>query len=587
MMRIMVVCVTLLLASFLLAKDACYKAMGKDICFSRHNADTIIGINGNPLKLTGEVGIRFNNNVTEKARTALIKRFGLISVLSYDNWPVYIKVKVPNGIDPFDIAKALNGTGLVKWAQPVWLERSDLLSTTPNDTYYTEQTWHHEMIHSPEAWDITTGDPRAVIAIIDCGVATQHVDLMPNILPGKSFVPTESSVDPNMNSVIGYQMAHGTCVAGTAAAKGNNGIGVAGVCWDCSILPIKYDSVQIDIPADRKLNAMKWAVDNGAWVINNSWGIAPDHTTQGSTITCIEVAADNYTAESVDYAAKNGRGGRGTVIFFAGGNSACSTDLNANFQTDTFVKVAALNATGAAASYSEWGPAIDIAAPAGYDIGIDNRGLATTDAFEAGKGWNPGLPMAPADLQDQAYTKFFYGTSGATPQVAAAVAMMLSVAPYLTAAEAIACMKKSASAPTKPCSQGDNSLCYGAGILNVEAMVKNAKSGACGGTPECKTGEANTCGEGKYCWNGICAEGEATTDDDVMADEGDVPDQSELPDNDTIINDTVITPDSSSAKDADTAVQIDNNGNTADNTTISDEDTANSNSGGCGCAVIY
>lgn len=570
----------------LLAADACYYGNGKNICMTR-TGDIVSFRGGEAMRLTGELGIRFRDGTTARLRDALLKKYGLTAVETYADWPVYAKVAVPQGADSFRLSRSLVESGAAKWAQPVWLQKSEFLSTVPNDTFYANQSWHHEMIHSPEAWDTTTGDPRAIIAIVDTGTDTQHPDLWPNLLIGASFVPTENYVDPNMNSLAGYQVAHGTAVSGLANAKGNNGMGVAGVCWDCGLLPIKYSgAAELGFPNDRKFNAMKWAIDNGAWVINNSWKIAPDtkDDESGGSYTCITVAYDNYVTESIDYALANGRGGRGTIIVFASGNEGCSTDLNENFQTDDLVVVSALAANGAMDSYSNYGPATDIGSPAGYDITIDMRGLTTTDSTLAGKGYNPHYAN---DLPDQNYTKFFSGTSGAAPQVTAALALMLSVAPYLTAAEAIACLKSSASVPTQSCKYGDTALCYGAGVLNVQAMVESAKNGLCGGIPECG-GVAGDCGDGMDCWNGICVEGGTATDNDALPDDA-VTDEEESDANDesdeSDMKDEMIDEDREYPDQSDVSEPLDNS-DIVDETPGTDTINPVNNDGGCGCSLI-
>jgi len=568
------------------AADTCYYGGGKIVCMTRVN-DIVSFHGGEPMWLTGDMGIRFRDDTSDRIREAALKRYGLVVVEQYADWPHYVKVSVPKGTDAFRVSRLLVENGIAKWAQPIWIQKGELLSTVPNDTYYTNQSWHHEMIRSPGAWDITTGDPRVIIAIIDCGVDTQHPDLWPNLLTGISFVPTEPYVDPNMNTFATYQMAHGTAVAGLAAAKGNNSIGVAGVCWDCAILPIKYSSAEIGYPTDRKLAAMKWAVDTGAWVINNSWKIGPDtKEDENGNRTCITVPYDNFVTESVAYAAQYGRNGRGTVVIFAAGNEGCNTDLNENFQTDDFVVVSALAANGAIASYSNYGAAIDIGSPAGYDITIDMRALTTTDSTLPGKGYNPHYV---GDLPDQNYTRFFNGTSGAAPQVTAAIALMLTVAPYLTVTEAIACLKSSAAVPIQPCKYGDSSLCYGAGVLNVQAMVENAKNGLCGGAPECS--DPDDCGSGMKCWNGICVGKGAVDDDDTIPDNtvlddavlDDVPIGDNEPSDETLGDDRVISDD----------VPLSDGATTPDNTLetdeapIADDVVAESgDEGGCGCALI-
>jgi subtilisin family serine protease len=81
-----------------------------------------------------------------------------------------------------------------------------------------------------EAWDITTGSPEVVIAIVDSGVDATHPDLAGAVLPGYDFVANKPAGTPSDG--------HGTGVAGAAAARANNGIGGVGTCFRCSILPL-------------------------------------------------------------------------------------------------------------------------------------------------------------------------------------------------------------------------------------------------------------------------------------------------------------------------------------------------------------
>ncbi|HNT27907.1 MAG TPA: S8 family serine peptidase [bacterium] len=583
-MKVCIGALVLFISVSLLAVDACYYGAGKKFCMTRVD-DTVSYRGGAPMKLTGELGIRFADGTSEAARRKLLSLYLLSAVGDIEGLPQYVRARPAPGGDVFAISRRLVESGRVKWAQPVWYERPHLLATTPNDTYYGE-AWHHGMIHSPEAWDIVTGDPRVVLGIVDCGTDTQHPDLFSHMLMGNSFASNEPYVDPDPSgtNLTAYSRAHGTAVAGVATATGNNGFGVVGVCWDCGLLPVKYFGNEMIIPNDRKLAALTWTVDNGAWVINNSWLINQDK--DGDTCK-LNIPYDNYAGEAVAYGKTNGRGGRGTVMVFGAGNSACDTQWNDNFKNlhGDILVVSALRSNGEITDYSNYGIYIDISAPSGFDT-VDNKGLVTTDWTVAGMGYNPHFMN---DLPDQSYTKFFNGTSGAAPVVTGAIGLMLSVAPYLTHAEVIACVKQSAAAGTQGCIHGSDEECYGAGVLDVQAMVENAKNGLCGGTPECDGPE--DCGEGE-CWNGICVEAGTVTDDDVMPDDT-VPDEA--------VTDDAVEDDVDATTGADDMVQPDQP--TVDDTPVTDEPTPDADGqndetpgtdaidpvnddNGCGCSLL-
>lgn len=116
--------------------------------------------------------------------------------------------------------------------------KNDILyaTATPNDEFFNLQTYLN-VIDAPMAWDTGTGDPDVVLAILDTGVEATHEDLAGKVLAGCSTLDgfDENTRGTKTNDLNG----HGSGVSGTAAAITNKGVGVAGVCWNCSILPVK------------------------------------------------------------------------------------------------------------------------------------------------------------------------------------------------------------------------------------------------------------------------------------------------------------------------------------------------------------
>jgi len=100
----------------------------------------------------------------------------------------------------------------------------------PNDPQYASQ-WHLPRINAPQAWDVTQGAPRVVIAILDSGVDPHHPDLAGKLVAGtNTYDNTHNTAD---------QFGHGTKMAGTAGARSNNGMGIAGVAWQSPIMPLR------------------------------------------------------------------------------------------------------------------------------------------------------------------------------------------------------------------------------------------------------------------------------------------------------------------------------------------------------------
>ena len=156
----------------------------------------------------------------------------------------YYILKFDQDIDYLRIKSDLESTNEIDLVEPIFIKKANLV---PNDDYYPNQ-WAHDNYGQANssgggsvgtndadtdtdlAWDITTGDSNIIIAILDTGV-NEHSELQGRLVPGYDYVYNDN--DPN--DVQG----HGTACAGIAAAKGNNNSGVAGVCWDCSIMPVK------------------------------------------------------------------------------------------------------------------------------------------------------------------------------------------------------------------------------------------------------------------------------------------------------------------------------------------------------------
>ena len=271
----------------------------------------------------------------------------------------------------------------------------------PNDTYYSDQwalnntgqavSYNGGLVGTPgcdvdaeRAWNITTGNPNVVIAILDTGIDLDHPDLASELVAGYDFVNNDSNAnDGNM---------HGTACASIAAGTSNNGTGVAGVCWDCSLMPVKVLSDQGFGDFDDIVNGVIWASDNGAQVISMSLGGGG-----------YQSAFDN----AVTYAHNNG-----TIVIAASGNDNGSISYPAAYED--CVSVGAMSPCNERKSPSScdgecfWG--------SNYGNGLD---------FVA-----PGVRIHSATIGG--YTSTFNGTSSACPHAAGVAGLIYSMAPQLS-----------------------------------------------------------------------------------------------------------------------------------------------------------
>ncbi len=298
-------------------------------------------------------------------------------------------------------------------------------SFVPADTYYTLQ-WHYPLIHLPQAWDIETGDPNVVVAVVDTGVRLDHPDLQGQLVSGYDFISDGArardgnGIDPDPNdpgdrgSGAGASSFHGTHVAGTIAAATNNGIGVAGVAWGAKVMPVRVLGVNGGTQYD-VLQGVKYA----AGLENDSGTLPP----KPADVINLSLGGGGHSdiAQAVFTDAYNA----GVIVVAAAGNDATSAfAFPASY--DHVVSVAAVDLNRNPAPYSNFGSKVDVAAPGG-DTSVDRNGDGYADGVLS--------TLADDSVSPLAFVYAFYqGTSMATPHVSGVFALMRSVDPTISPA---------------------------------------------------------------------------------------------------------------------------------------------------------
>jgi len=289
----------------------------------------------------------------------------------------------------------------------------------PNDPYYSREgswdqlypdLWGIQKINSKYAWEFTTGSPSVVVADIDTGVDRNHEDLKDNMWFNTDEI-LGNGVDDDKNGYIddyyGWDWVnndndpmddhgHGTHTAGTIAAIGNNGIGVAGVSWNSRIMALKFLNSGGSGDLSNAVKALQYAADMGAQISSNSWG-----STGNSALL----------EDAIRYAHS-----KDMVVVVAAGNSNLDALDFTPASSDFAITVAAADQNDAKAPFSNWGQKIDVAAP-GVDI------LSTKASVS---------PMCTSS--NIVGTNYFRasGTSMATPHVAGLAALIRAQNPTLT-----------------------------------------------------------------------------------------------------------------------------------------------------------
>jgi subtilisin family serine protease len=313
-----------------------------------------------------------------------------------------------------------------------------------------------------EAWNITKGSPGVIVAIIDTGLDIGHPDIdQSRIYKPYNFVDNTTIVD----DAIG----HGTIVTGIIAATVNNGIGIAGIDQYCKIMPLKFDYIAFT-PSDvlrrdtQIANAFRYALDNGARIINFSLGGEPESSqivreavenaiSRGAIIIS---AAGNQNKNNVHYPSKL------PGVISVGASTPCGTrkvsvTQNNPGSCDKDYRVDRDPPNGWGSNY---GDGLDILAPGVL--------TPTTDVRGPNAGYSISTPTNPSLFQstpDGNYIKDLFGTSLSSPFVAGVVSLMLSLNPNLSSQNVDFILKNSAT-----------NLADGNKMINARAALEMAQT---------------------------------------------------------------------------------------------------------------
>ncbi|MBI3180413.1 MAG: S8 family serine peptidase, partial [Deltaproteobacteria bacterium] len=232
----------------------------------------------------GKIRARFATNLSLAEVQRRVKAAGGVSARPIYTGGYY-EVLAPSPNSTLGVALNLHETAAARWAHPDFIYKK-VVSLVPDDPLFGQQ-WHHDLIGSTGAWDLSLGTSDVIIAIIDSGLEMNHPDFA-----GKIVYPLDAINVNDFDPTPDQFDAHGTGTAGLAAAVGNNAIGVIGVCPGCSIMPIRImsDSGAGRFGADS--DAFRWAADHGAQILSNSWGFVTATTVPQDLDDAIRYAAD-------------------------------------------------------------------------------------------------------------------------------------------------------------------------------------------------------------------------------------------------------------------------------------------------------
>jgi len=273
-----------------------------------------------------------------------------------------LSVKIASDIKIEDMLGDLNNDPNVEYAERIPVMEK---SFVPNDlgSNLSNGQWALHKIMTPNAWDISTGNSSIVVAVVDDAIQTDHTDLNGKCLQGRDVADGDN--DPRPSSTC---HSHGTHVSGIVGASTNNATGIASIGYEVSILPVKatYDADQSCRAINRAYEGVLWAADNGADIINMSWG--GGFSTTGQNI--------------INYASS-----KGILLVAAAGNSN-SANFHYPAAYNNVISVAATDINDSKASFSSYGNWVDVSAP-----GASIKSTVPFNSYAVYNGTSMASPM--------------------------------------------------------------------------------------------------------------------------------------------------------------------------------------------------
>jgi thermitase len=383
----------------------------------------------------GQVVVKFKPGLSSFKKVSALNIYSSRVLSKIAKLGAYL-IEIPAQTTVGEIVGALNKNPDVEYAEP---NRLLAIHATPNDTFFQyqyalynkgQQIWvvpgspqgrASADIKAPSAWEETKGTETVIIAIVDTGVDLLHPDLKNKIKnSGRDFINNDfDATDDN---------GHGTVVAGIAAADTNNNEGIAGVAWNCKILPVKVAGTDGLGPEDKVADGIRWAVDNGAGVINLSMG---------------SVEPSLLIRDAVKYAYD-----KNAVVVASAGNNNGPVNYPAAYD-DYVLAVAATDYNDNRTSWSSYGPQVDVAAPGDKVLGPYPTSLTPVGFF-------PYLPGT--------------GTSMSAPHVAGLAALIKGLKPGLKVADIMNIIRYSADDVNASQFKGRDDY-IGYGRINMEKAL--------------------------------------------------------------------------------------------------------------------
>lgn len=363
------------------------------------------------------------------------------------NYPVHL-------LEDYSVQDPLRRAALIKFAarekamagtlakDKKYIDNPDIIDAPQQavgmDPLFNNQ-WGMKDIGVQDAWKVSIGSPEMIVAVIDTGVDYTHQDLVANLWRNKKEIPNNGIDDDHngyVDDVIGWDFVsndnkpydlsveplqllsggnpgHGTHCAGNVAARGDNGVGISGVAPNVKIMSLRFISDKGGGTTADAIKAIRYAVDNGAKVLSNSWGSEGEDPADGTENQALRDAVQYAMDKGVLFIAAAGNGHQGVGY---SNDTDPKPSYPATYSHENIISVAAVDVNDNFGSFSNWGAkTVHIAAP-GVKVFSTTVGSEYSDVV----------------IDKYGFHATWDGTSMATPHVAGAAALYWSAHPEKT-----------------------------------------------------------------------------------------------------------------------------------------------------------
>jgi len=388
--------------------------------------------------------VKYRSSTNSNSRARSLDSAGLVEQQQTELLDNLVLADPIDGLTVNDTLTSLSTDPNILYAEPNYIMTPQAI--IPNDPEFSKQLPLNNVdnidIDAPEAWDVTTGSKNVLIAVIDTGIDYTHPDLINQIWRNTNEIPDNQIDDDNngyIDDVLGWDFYsndndpmddhdHGTTVAGIIGAEGNNNLGITGVNWQVKLMPLKFLNAQGHGAISDVIKAIKYAVNNGAKISNNSWGGTFFSQSLFDTIQMAQQQDHLFITASGNYASDNDK----------------TPYYPSSYNLPNIISVAALDYKDKLASFSNFGVnSVDIAAP----------GIAVYST-----------------ARNNGYLNYS-GSSNAAALVTGAIGLMLSKSELLSAQE----LKTALLASVIPLPNLTNFIASG-GKLNLFTAIDSVKT---------------------------------------------------------------------------------------------------------------